>query len=64
MKQLTKELIEIDKPIRITISIIGKRLGILSNLVKHLDKLQQTEKYLNKITESTLQFQIRRCCKK
>ncbi|WP_342540504.1 TnsD family transposase [Heyndrickxia sp. FSL K6-6286] len=63
VKQLYKELIEIDKPIRITISIIGKRLGILSNLVKHLDKLQQTEKYLNKITESTLQFQIRRCCK-
>nr|WGD69607.1 hypothetical protein P5630_04150 [Bacillus subtilis] len=30
---------------------------------KHLDKSPQTEKYLNKITESIQQFQIRRCCK-
>ncbi|MEC0665821.1 TnsD family transposase [Priestia flexa] len=63
IKQLYKELIELEKPVRITISIIGKRLGILSNLEKHLDKLPQTEKYLNKITESIQQFQIRRCCK-
>ncbi|HZG10944.1 TnsD family Tn7-like transposition protein [Bacillus sp. BNPI-92] len=62
VKKLYKELIILDKPIRITISTIGKRLGILSNLEKHLDKLPQTKKLLSEITESTQQFQIRRCC--
>ncbi|WP_170006016.1 TnsD family Tn7-like transposition protein [Bacillus fonticola] len=63
VKKLYKELIELDKPVRITISIIGKRLGILSNLEKHLDKLPRTKMFLSEITESTQQFQIRRCCK-
>ncbi|WP_275426115.1 TnsD family Tn7-like transposition protein [Bacillus cytotoxicus] len=63
VKKLYNELIELDKPVRITISIIGKRLGILSNLEKHLDKLLRTKKLLSEITESTQQFQIRRCCK-
>jgi hypothetical protein len=63
VEKFYKELIELDKPVRITISIIGKRLGILSNLEKHLDKLPQTKKLLSEITESTQQFQIRRCCK-
>ncbi|WP_260857632.1 TnsD family Tn7-like transposition protein [Bacillus pumilus] len=63
VEKLYKELIELDKPVRITISIIGKRLGILSNLEKHLDKLPQTKKLLSETTESTQQFQIRRCCK-
>ncbi|MFC0416752.1 TnsD family transposase [Cytobacillus solani] len=63
VEKLYKELIELDKPVRITISIIGKRLGILSNLDKHLDKLPQTKKLLSETTESTQQFQIRRCCK-
>lgn len=63
VKKLYKELIVLDKPIRITISIVGKRLGILSNLEKHLDKLPQTKKLLSEITESTQQFHIRRFCK-
>ncbi|MBR9675107.1 transposase [Bacillus cereus] len=63
MKELYKELIASDKPVRITTSLIGKRLGILSNLEKHRDKLPQTTKYLEEIAESTQQFQIRRCCK-
>lgn len=63
VEMLYKELIELDKPVRITISNIGKRLGILSNLEKHLDKLPQTKKLLFETTESTQQFQIRRCCK-
>lgn len=63
VEKLYKELNELDKPVRITISIIGKRLDILSNLEKHLDKLPQTNKLLCEITESTQQFQIRRCCK-
>ncbi|WP_335870903.1 TnsD family transposase [Bacillus sp. 2205SS5-2] len=63
VEKLYKELIELDKPVRITISIIGKRLGVLANLEKHLDKLPRTKKLLSQTTESTQQFQIRRCCK-
>ncbi|MFT8320045.1 MAG: TnsD family transposase [Bacillus sp. (in: firmicutes)] len=63
VEKLCKELIDLDKPVRITISKIGKRLGILSNLEKHLDKLPQTKKLLSKNSETTQQFQIRRCCK-
>src|SRR5699024_8764306 len=62
IKRLYEELIMLDKPVRITISVIGKRLGILSNLEKHLDKLPQTKKLLTDVTETTQQFQIRRCC--
>ncbi|WP_240378024.1 TnsD family transposase [Bacillus piscicola] len=63
VKKMYEELMMIDKPVRITISIVGKRLGILSNLEKHLDKLPQTKKFLYEVTETTQQFQIRRCCK-
>lgn len=63
VKILYKELNILDKPIRLTITLVGKRLGILANLEKNLDKLPQTENYLNKIKESTQQFQFRRCCK-
>lgn len=63
IKKLYKDLIELDMPVRITKSIIGKKLGILANLERHLDKLPKTEKFLSDITESVQQFQIRRCCK-
>ncbi|WP_067842646.1 TnsD family Tn7-like transposition protein [Amphibacillus sediminis] len=63
VKKFYNELIMLDKPVRITISIVGKRLGILSNLEKHLDKLPQTKKFLNEVTETIQQFQIRRCSK-
>ena len=60
---LYKDLLVKERPIRITISAIGKRLGILTNLERHLDKLSQTKELLEEITESVKQFQIRRCCK-
>lgn len=63
IKQLYNELIVLEKPVRITNTLIGKRLGILSNIEKHLTKLPKTKKLLNKITETVSQFQIRRCCK-
>lgn len=63
VKQLYKELIALEKPIRITNSLIGKRLGILANLDKHIDKLPRTRELLNDLKESTKQFQIRRCYK-
>ncbi|MEE6132826.1 TnsD family transposase [Priestia sp. GS2] len=56
------ELLELEKPIRITMSLIGKRLGILAKLERHLDELPRTKKLLLEITEPVQQFQIRRCC--
>lgn len=63
IKMLYKELLAKERPIRITISAIGKQLGILANLERHLDKLSQTKGLLEEIIESVKQFQIRRCCK-
>lgn len=63
VKKLYKELMTLDKPVRITVSMVGKRLGILSNLEKHPDKLPKTKQFLNEVTETTQQFQIRRCIK-
>ncbi|MGC4378316.1 TnsD family transposase [Fictibacillus sp. Mic-4] len=63
IKKLYKELLELEKPVRITKSLIGNKLGILANLERHLDKLPKTEKLLSDITESVQQFQIRRCIK-
>ncbi len=60
---LYKELLAEERPIRITISVLGKRLGIIANLERHLDKLSQTKELLEEIIESVEQFQIRRCCK-
>lgn len=63
IKKLHSELLQLEKLVRITLSLIGKRLGILANLERHLDKLPKTKKLLNSIIESVQQFQIRRCCK-
>ncbi|WP_253199333.1 TnsD family transposase [Clostridium tagluense] len=48
------------KPTRISISIIGKKLGILSMLEKNLSKLPCTKQYLLSVSESVESFQIRR----
>lgn len=45
------------KPERITISKIGKKIGRLSLLEKHLDKLPLTKDYLQKHIESVEDFQ-------
>lgn len=63
IKMLYQQLLREEKPIRITASKIGKRLGILANLERKLDKLPKTKQLLNLITESTQEFQCRRCYK-
>ncbi|MGP4074023.1 TnsD family transposase [Piscibacillus sp. B03] len=63
IKHLCITLLALEKPVRITKSLIGRRLGILANLEKNLNKLPKSKKLLNKVTESVQQFQIRRCCK-
>lgn len=53
-----------EKPlVRITISSIGKKAGILATLEKNIVKLPITKEYLNEIIESVEEFQIRRCKK-
>lgn len=62
-KKVKKEILRIltsEKPQRVTLSRIGKNLGILSMLVKHLDKLPKTKKLLNKFCETTEEYQIRK----
>lgn len=49
-----------EKSQRLTISRIGKNLGLLSMLEYHLDKLPCTRKVLNNYYESTEEFQKRR----
>nr|WP_268753385.1 TnsD family Tn7-like transposition protein [Ferroacidibacillus organovorans] len=49
-----------DKPMRLTISSIGKLSGTLALLQKNMDKLPKTAEYLYGIVESVEEFQIRR----
>ena len=58
-----EEMLNKEIPIRITKSSIGKALGILTTLEKNLNKLPETEKYLNEIIENVEEFRIRRCKK-
>ena len=54
------QLLNEDKPIRITISRIGATVGLKALLEKHLRKLPQTRAYLESVTETVEDFQIRR----
>ncbi len=58
-----EELMNNAEPIRITKSSIGREIGIIAALEKNIDKLPNTEKYLNEIIEAVEEFQIRRCKK-
>jgi len=49
-----------EKPERITISLIGSKLGIRYLIEKHLSKLPRTKKCLEENIESTKDFLIRR----
>lgn len=61
VKQAVNELLSTDdKPHRITVSTIGKKIGLLSLLEKHIDKLPGTKKYLDVVSESIEGFQVRR----
>ncbi len=51
------------KLVRVSISSIGKVSGTLSALEKNIDKLPKCKAYLDEITETVEQYQIRRCKK-
>lgn len=48
------------KPKRITISQVGKKIGKLTLIEKHISKLPRTNYYLQQTVESVRDFQIRR----
>ncbi|OMD99960.1 hypothetical protein BSK64_24505 [Paenibacillus odorifer] len=61
IEDMCKELLASNnKPVRIRVSVVGKRIGKLSMLEKHKDKLPITIGILNNYLESTAQFQCRR----
>ncbi|MFL8939001.1 TnsD family transposase [Rossellomorea oryzaecorticis] len=60
VKNATKELLAKEKPVRLTVSSIGKEINKLPLLEKKIDKLPKTKKYLQRVTESVDDFQIRR----
>ncbi|MBU7006890.1 TnsD family transposase [Phosphitispora fastidiosa] len=53
-------LLSAKKPVHINISRIGKEIGKLALLEKHLEKLPLTAAYLSQVVETREQFQIRR----
>jgi hypothetical protein len=55
-----RSLLNADKPQRISISRIGKTVGLLALLEKHLEQMPLTKAYLESVTESVEDFQIRR----
>ena len=59
-QNIVKELLRENKPVRITIGRIGTTLRCKALLEKHLDKLPQTRAYLESVTETVEDFQIRR----
>ena len=61
VKEVVDEILDSkEKPIRITISLVGSKLGIKSMIEKHLDKMPLTKEYLDEKKESIRDFQIRR----
>lgn len=54
------KLIALDKPIRITKSLLGKRIGKSAALDINMDKLHETKAYIENVIESVEDFQIRR----
>ncbi len=59
-KNVVRQLLKEDKPVRITVGRFGLSLGLKALFDKHLDKLPQTQAYLKSVTETVEHFQIRR----
>lgn len=60
VKQAVEELNQITPPVRLTVSRIGTEIGQRNLLEKKINKMPQTKVFLESVTESTEQFQIRR----
>ncbi len=60
VKTAVQTLLSAEKPARITICRIGKSIGLLALLEKHLAEMPLTKVYLESVTETVEDFQIRR----
>lgn len=60
VQKAVQELLAAEKPIRITVSRVAKVIGQLALIEQHLDQMPQTKAYLDLVTESIEDFQIRR----
>lgn len=56
-----KELLARDRLVRITKSLVGKELGFSALLEKKYERLLHTMQYLEQISETIEEFQVRRC---
>ena len=64
MSQLQKAQIDLlsrQKPIRVSITSLGKEIANLSLLEKYLQKLPCCTEFIDKVSETKQQFQLRRC---
>ena len=60
VKDAVQRLLAVDKPIRITISRVAKAIGQLALIEQHLGQLPLMKVYLDAVTESIEDYQIRR----
>ena len=60
VRMAIQQLLSVRKPVHINVSRIGKEIGRLALLERHLGKLPETGAYLKQIVETKEQFQIRR----
>ena len=56
-----KELLSREKIVRITKSLVGKELGLSALLEKKYERLPCTMQYIEQISETIEEFQLRRC---
>lgn len=57
------DLLNMEPPIRLSLTFIQQTLNIKNYYIKHLDKLPKSKIYLDEICETVEEFQIRRCKK-
>ncbi|MDD2299203.1 MAG: TnsD family transposase [Fermentimonas sp.] len=60
LKSAYTELIQLPKPVRITRSLLAKRINKSALIEQHFNKLPRTNRYLEQITETIVEFQKRR----
>lgn len=60
VQNAVRSLLNADIPERISISRVGKTIGLLALLEKHLDQMPLTKAYLESVVETVEEFQMRR----
>ncbi|MDQ0159473.1 TnsD family transposase [Alkalibacillus salilacus] len=60
LERAVEALLNEEKPVRLTVSILGKAFQQLPLLEKKIDKMPLTKAYLEEVTESVDEYQIRR----